>query len=186
MAAAPLRRRSRISSAAVSVKVHNTISFGSASPAVSRWSVRRMSVSVLPALGPAISRSGPSVAMTASRRASFRSSSNSGNGSAEPSDARVEPSAKGSMVGRGCGTDERPQSVRPGYHPPRSVAEGPTLRNGQRCAPRPPRVLRPERERGAYALNWAYAPRSAWSWGESNPRPSVSVRTRYDHSRPRA
>jgi hypothetical protein len=23
--------------------------------------------------------------------------------------------------------------------------------------------------RGAYALGWAYAPRTAWSWGESNP-----------------
>jgi hypothetical protein len=26
----------------------------------------------------------------------------------------------------------------------------------------------------------------SWSWGESNPRPSVCERTRYDHSRPRA
>jgi len=24
---------------------------------------------------------------------------------------------------------------------------------------------------------------SRWSWGESNPRPSVGARTRYDHSR---
>jgi hypothetical protein len=40
-----------------------------------------------------------------------------------------------------------------------------------RAAIRPRSVLRPERVEGAYALSWAYAPRNAWSWGESNPLP---------------
>src|SRR5918996_1678331 len=70
VAIAALRSRSLSSSAAFSVKVHKTISCGSASPAVSKWRVRRTRVSVLPAPGPAIRRTGPSVVATAFRCAS--------------------------------------------------------------------------------------------------------------------
>jgi hypothetical protein len=48
---------------------------------------------------------------------------------------------------------------------------------------RPNSVLRPPDDEGAYALSRAYAQKFSWSWGESNPRPTVRERTRYDHSR---
>ena len=51
---------------------------------------------------------------------------------------------------------------------------------------RPFSALLMKNERGAYALSREYAPRNRWSWGESNPRPSVGERDRYDHSRLRA
>ena len=34
-----------------------------------------------------------------------------------------------------------------------------------------------------YVLSWTYVAELAWSWGESNPRPSGEIRPRYDHPR---
>ncbi len=66
--------RSRISAAALFVKVIARISGGFAPTAASRWAMRRVRTRVLPEPAPAITSSGPSVVSTASRCAGFRSS----------------------------------------------------------------------------------------------------------------
>ncbi len=63
------------------------------------------------------------------------------------------------------------------------MVAAPALPNDERRAQRPPRVLRPPYDEGAYPLSREYAPESSWSWGESNPRPPRSHRPRYDRSR---
>src|ERR671910_784402 len=65
-------RRSRISPAALFVKVIARISFGLTPSAVSRWATRCVSTRVFPEPAPAITSSGPSVCSTASRWAGFR------------------------------------------------------------------------------------------------------------------
>jgi len=65
--------RSFISFAALLVKVIARISFGFAPTAASRCATRCVSTRVLPEPAPAITSSGPSVVMTASRWAGFRS-----------------------------------------------------------------------------------------------------------------
>ena len=65
-------RRSRISPAALFVKVIARISFGLTPIAEIRWATRCVSTRVLPEPAPAITSSGPSVCRTASRWAGFR------------------------------------------------------------------------------------------------------------------
>src|SRR5213592_4217563 len=72
---APSRRcrRSRISPAALFVKVMARISFGFAPTALIRWATRYVSTRVLPEPAPAMTSRGPSVARTASRCGGLRS-----------------------------------------------------------------------------------------------------------------
>src|SRR5579862_8680318 len=65
--------RSRISPAALLVNVIARISFGSTPHVASRCATRYVNTRVLPEPAPAITSSGPSVVVTASRCASFRS-----------------------------------------------------------------------------------------------------------------
>ena len=49
------------------------------------------------------------------------------------------------------------------------------------------RPTAPRTTEGAHALSWAYAPKPAWSWGESNPHTVVAaylLRTRDPRSGP--
>ena len=69
--------RSRISAAALLVKVIARISPGSASPARSRWAMRRVSTRVLPEPAPATISSGLPRCSTASRWAGFSPSTSS-------------------------------------------------------------------------------------------------------------
>jgi hypothetical protein len=62
-----------ISPAALFVKVMARISFGFTPQAATRWTIRCVSTRVLPEPAPATTRTGPSVARTASRWAGLRS-----------------------------------------------------------------------------------------------------------------
>ena len=65
--------RSRISPAALFVKVMARISCGLTPTADTRWAIRYVSTRVFPEPAPATTSTGPSVASTASRWAGFRS-----------------------------------------------------------------------------------------------------------------
>ena len=100
----PMRSPTRffISRAALLVKVTARICQGLARPVASRWAMRVVSTRVLPVPAPASTRTGPSVASTASRCSGFSLSSH---GVARP------PAARAAMPpGRASGAEIPPRS----------------------------------------------------------------------------
>src|SRR2546421_595772 len=85
--------RSRISCAALLVKVIARISLGWAWRVPTRWAIRCVSTRVLPELAPARMRSGPSACSTASRWGSLRPSRRDSGVGTVLTQARIEPQA---------------------------------------------------------------------------------------------